>query len=190
MGSHKSATTPHGLLISRLSADLWMQPLRPTRCRQPRLRRTKNEPCTLGPKHLERRHALHAEPDAHVRDLDFLRRGRRHLVRDDNMLVRMRVRDEVVVRCLEEDVHRGRFVAGAARPIARGSKAREDRVSGFTKKSSASVLRPLSELVIAPDQLVTNLLDAENRALAAAARRSSPRRPGRSRSRSGGSSPG
>jgi hypothetical protein len=123
---------------------------------------SENKAGSLSPEHFVWAHGLDAMCDASVGNLYLLDRVGGDLMGHDIEAVSMGVSNQVIVSNLEELVHCSRLVVAAAGPSADRSEARNHVVVGRKKKLGASGLGPFGELVVSADQLITNLLDAED----------------------------
>ena len=98
--------------------------------------------------HLEWAHALDAESDAHVRDLDLADglRGRL-LVRDHDMAESQRLGDQVVVGDLQESAHGSWRVAVRCDPGADLAQRGQGPAVGRQEQRASARPRPVGKLV-------------------------------------------
>lgn len=119
-----------------------------------------HEPGPFQPEHLERRHALHLEARAGVRDADPAAAPRRGLMRNHYVLMRLRVRDQVILAAPQERADRPGRVPAAGRPLAHRPHAAHERRVRLTEQPGPG-RRPGREVIGPGPELVADLLDAE-----------------------------
>src|SRR5260370_30657989 len=120
-----------------------------------------NKPRALGSEHLVRSHALDPEPNASIRNLDLLRRGRSYLVCYDGMSVCERVRYQVIVCYEKKCVDRCRLIALTRGPSADRTQCREQVSVRFQKEVLSAIRGPICKLIGYSQNRVANFLDAE-----------------------------